>query len=360
MDAKLEKLKGEFDELTKKLSDPGLFSDFKKSQEILKRHSELKQIIELNSSIEETLKNIKENNQLLASETDSEMIKIIQEEILSLSSKKNKLESELNEILNPDVTSKYKNIIVEIRAGTGGDEAALFATGLFKMYSRFAQSKGWSTAIIDSNQTDLGGMKEVSFEISGKGAYTELQYESGVHRVQRVPETEKSGRIHTSTASVAILPVVEEKEVEIKSDDIIFEAYRAGGPGGQNVNKVETAVRLIHKPTGIVVTCQVERSQARNRDKAMQILQSKIVQGQMEKQTARQGELRKSQIGSGDRSEKIRTYNFPQDRVTDHRIKESWHGLEKIMAGEIDAIIQTIKEKIKEGTHSISSEEEIE
>lgn len=358
MDAKLEKLKEEFDELAKKLSDPELFSDFKKSQDLLKRHSELKQIIELNNELEETSKNIKENKQLLHSETDPEMIKIIQEELTSLSSKKTGLESELNEILNPDITSKYKNIIVEIRAGTGGDEAALFATNLFKMYSRYAQIKGWSTAIIDSNQTDLGGMKEVSFEISGKGAYTELQYESGVHRVQRVPETEKSGRIHTSTASVAILPVVEEKEVELKNDDIIFETYRAGGPGGQNVNKVETAVRLIHKPTGIIVNCQVERSQARNRDKAMQILQSKIVQGQIEKQTAEQGELRKSQIGSGDRSEKIRTYNFPQDRVTDHRIKESWHGLEKIMAGEIDDIIQTLKEKSKEGLQFSSADED--
>lgn len=360
MDEKLKRYIEEYQDLTKKLSDPGLFLDFKRSQEILKRHSELKQIIEIHEEIEKISKDIKETKQIITTENDEEIIKIAQDEITALNNAQEKLKSELQETLYPDETGKYKNIIVEIRAGTGGDEAALFAANLFKMYARYAESKGWSTAIIDSNQTDLGGMKEIIFEISGKGAYSDLQYESGVHRVQRVPDTEKSGRIHTSTASVAILPEVEEVDIEIKNDDIIFETYRAGGPGGQNVNKVETAVRLIHKPTGIIVACQVERSQARNRERAMKILQSKILQGQKEKQTEEQGQLRKNQIGTADRSEKIRTYNFPQDRMTDHRIKESWHGLDKIMAGELSGMIQSLKEKMKEGVYSTSSSEEIE
>ncbi|KKQ40521.1 MAG: Peptide chain release factor 1 [Parcubacteria group bacterium GW2011_GWD2_38_12] len=346
MNGALEKIKSEYQELTKKLSDPELFSDLKKSQEILKKHSELKKIIELDEQINNNSKTIKENEDLLASERDEEILKMVNEEINNLKNKKDNLEKELKNILHPDETSKYKNIIVEIRAGTGGDEAALFANNLFKMYSKYAQSKGWDATIIDSSQTDIGGFKEVIFEISGRGAYSDLQYESGVHRVQRVPGTEKSGRIHTSTASVAILPEVEEEDVTIKNDDILMETYRAGGPGGQNVNKVETAVRLIHKPTGIIVACQVERSQARNRERAMKILQSKITQEQKEKQAMEQGQLRKSQIGTADRSEKIRTYNFPQDRVTDHRIKESWHGLDKIMAGELSVMIQSLKEKM--------------
>lgn len=349
MDPRLAKTKEEFAVLEKKLSDPELFSDFKKSQDLLKKHSELKELLELDEKIDNIKKNIKENEGLLSSESDEELLKIINDEIASLKSKKEKLEAELNELISPDEASKYKNIIIEIRAGTGGDEAALFATDLYKMYTRYAETKGWKVSVVDSNLTDLGGIKEISLEISGKGTYSDLQYESGVHRVQRVPETEKSGRIHTSAASVAILPVVEHEEVTIKNEDIIFEAYRAGGPGGQNVNKVETAVRLIHKPTGLVVTCQVERSQGRNREKAMQIMASKLIASQKEKQAAEMGQLRKSQVGTGDRSEKIRTYNFPQDRVTDHRIKESWHGLEKILGGEMGPIIKTIKDKIREG-----------
>lgn len=357
MNLKVLGLKKEFEELEKKLSDPEFFSNFKKSQDLLKRHAELKEILELSDKLERVEKNLKENNELISSETDEDILSMAREEISSLQSQKEKMGKDLGELISPDETAKYKNIIVEIRAGTGGDEAALFAANLFKMYERYAQSRGWSAAIIDSNQTDLGGIKEISFEISGKGTYSDLQYESGVHRVQRVPETEKSGRIHTSAASVAILPVVEQEEIAIKNEDILFEAYRAGGPGGQNVNKVETAVRLIHKPTGLVVTCQVERSQARNREKAMQILASKLVVSQKEKQAAEMGQLRKSQIGTGDRSEKIRTYNFPQDRVTDHRIKESWHGIEKIMNGEMDDIIQTLKKRAKEGVQFSDSEE---
>lgn len=358
MSGQIGKFKLEFEELSKKLSDPELFSDFKKSQEILKRHSELKEILELSENLGKTIKNIKETEELLASETDEDIRKIAEEELKSLTIQKNKLETELKEIISPDTAGKYKNIIVEIRAGTGGDEASLFAANLFKMYSRYAQLKKWSVVVIDSHENDIGGMKEIIFEISGKGCYSDLQYESGVHRVQRVPETEKSGRIHTSTASVAILPEVEEADIEIKNEDVIFETYRAGGPGGQNVNKVETAVRLTHKSTGIVVTCQVERSQARNRERAMKILQSKISQIQREKQAEEQGQLRKSQIGTGERSEKIRTYNFPQDRITDHRIKESWHGIEKIMSGEMGNIINTLKEKMKEGAVISTSEDE--
>lgn len=347
IDNKLTAIKNEYEELSKKLSDPGLFSNPQKSQEILKRHSELKKIVDFDEEIEKINKQIKNNEKMIASEKDGEILKIAREEQISLQNKKSVLEEELKGLLYPDETAKYKNIIVEIRAGAGGEEAALFATRLFKMYSQYAQSKNWSVAVIDSNQTPLGGFKEIIFEISGKGAFSNLQYESGVHRVQRVPETEKSGRIHTSTASVAILPEIEEEEITIRNEDIIFETYRAGGPGGQNVNKVETAVRLIHKPTGVIVACQVERSQARNREKAMKILQSKIIQAQKEKQQEAEGQMRKSQIGTADRSEKIRTYNFPQDRITDHRIKENWYGIEKIMSGAMGEVIRSLKERME-------------
>jgi len=237
------------------------------------------------------------------------------------------------------------NIILEIRAGAGGDEAALFAADLFRMYRAYAESHGWSVVLIDESKNDVGGYKEITAEVKGKSAYDLWKHESGVHRIQRIPATEKSGRIHTSTASVAVLPMAEEKEIEIKDSDLEVTFSRAGGPGGQNVNKVETAVRLLHKPTGIVISCREERSQLKNRERALQILRAKLLDESIRKEEEALRRERKEQIGTGDRSEKIRTYNLLQDRVTDHRIKESWHNIQNIFNGNIDPIIDAFRTK---------------
>ncbi len=272
------------------------------------------------------------------------------EELAAIGKEKEELYRQMEEIVAGDKEEevKPKAIILEVRAGTGGEEAALFAEELFNMYMRYAEVKGWQTRILDESKSALGGYKEASAEIEGKNAYDFLRYETGVHRVQRIPATEKMGRIHTSVASVAILPLFEKAPVEINPTDIEMEFSRSGGAGGQNVNKVETAVRLIHKPTGIDVRCTSERSQQKNRDKAMAILSAKLQVLHEEEEAKKLSAERKNQIGTGDRSEKIRTYNFPQDRITDHRIKESWHNMEKIMAGGLDDIIEVIQAKSAE------------
>lgn len=245
------------------------------------------------------------------------------------------------------MAGKTDNIIIEIRAGAGGDEASIFAADLFRMYSKYAQSQNWGVFILDSNQSSLKGYKSIVAEIKGENAYEQLKHESGVHRVQRIPVTEKSGRIHTSTASVAVLPKVTPVEVQINPSDIDYGTFRSSGPGGQNVNKVETAVRLTHKPTGIVVECQSERSQARNREKAMEILRAKIYQEQQEKQQTELAQERREQIGTAMRAEKIRTYNYPQNRITDHRIGKSWHNLENIMEGKLDKVVKDMEKSTK-------------
>lgn len=270
-------------------------------------------------------------------------IKVLFEEWLKASAeRKTAIEQKLVEMLGEQKTCR-NSAMVEIRAGAGGNEAALFAADLFRMYNNFSQKSGWRTAIINESKNELGGYKEVIAEITGKGVYDALKYESGVHRIQRVPATEKSGRIHTSTASVAVLPVAEEKEVDIKDADLEVSFSRAGGPGGQNVNKVETAVRILHKPTGIVISSREERSQLKNRERAMRVLRAKLLDEQIRKQEEAIRKERKEQIGTADRSEKIRTYNFLQDRVTDHRIKESWHNIQNIMDGNIEPILAAIK-----------------
>jgi len=343
----LEKLKNEYIDIEKKLSEEGVFNDQQKFKELSQRYSELKEVMEMSQSLERIEKNIEDNQKMIEDGSDPELSLIAEEELPQLEEKKEKLEKDIKEILFPDERAKYKNIIVELRAGAGGDEATLFAGNLFDMYSNYAKKKGWDVAVIDANPNPLGGYKEMVFEISGRGSYSDMFYESGVHRVQRIPETEKQGRIHTSTASVAVLPEVPASEITINPSDLEIETYRSGGPGGQNVNKVETAVRVIHKPTGTVVASQSERSQARNKEKALQILQSKIKQVEEEKKAKELSQARKEQVGTADRSEKIRTYNFPQDRITDHRIKKSWHNMDLILQGNIEDIIESLKTELQ-------------
>ncbi len=343
---KIKILKEEYQKIQDQLALPDAFSDAKRYKELSQKHSEISEILQIYEDLLNSKKQIEENEKIINAKEDPELVALAEEEMPSLKEKIEKLERRLKEALFPDKRAKYKNIIMEIRAGAGGDEAALFAMDLFRMYTKYAEKKGWNVSVVDSHSNPIGGYKEVVFELSGKGVYSDMFYESGVHRVQRIPETEKQGRIHTSTVSVAVLPEVPVSEIKINPSDLKIETYRSGGPGGQNVNKVETAVRIIHIPTGTIVASQAERSQARNKEKAMQILQSKITQKQEEKKAKELSQARKEQVGTADRSEKIRTYNFPQDRVTDHRIKQSWHNLDLILDGEIDDIIEALKKEL--------------
>lgn len=299
---------------------------------------------QLQQNLTEIEEQIEENKELIKGEADAGLIQLAYEEISELQKRKQILEEQIKNF-SEDSTKKIKSIIVEIRAGTGGEEAALFAADLFRMYSRFAEKEGWKTKVLDSNASSLKGIKEIIFKISGGDAYEKLKLEGGVHRVQRIPETEKSGRIHTSTATVAVLPEVESKEIEIKPSDLKITSFRASGPGGQYVNKTESAVRITHLPTSITVASQTERHQASNRENALSILRSKLYSIKMEKELKKLGQQRKSQIGTAERSEKIRTYNFPQDRITDHRIGKSWHNIENILNGNLEPLIKAFKEK---------------
>lgn len=301
-------------------------------------------IKQLQQNLAEIEKQIEENKQLITGETNPELIELAEEEIVELRKRKQALEEKIKK-LQEEPTKTIKSIIVEVRAGTGGEEAALFASDLFRMYSRFAEKKGWKTKVLDSNASSLKGIKEIIFKISGENAYEKLRQEGGVHRVQRIPETEKSGRIHTSTATVAVLPEVESKEIEIKPSDLKISSFRASGPGGQYVNKTESAVRIVHIPSGIIVASQTERHQAANRENALSVLRSKLYSLKVEKELQKIGQERKSQIGTAERSEKIRTYNFPQDRITDHRIGKSWHNIENILDGNLEPIIKVFEKK---------------
>jgi len=341
--AKIEVIRKEHHDLQEQLARSDAVFDLHEHKRISQRYAELDEIMQTYATMEKAAADIHENEALIATEKDETLIALAREELEPLRAKHEKAERMLTELLSPDAQINTRNAIIEIRAGAGGDEATLFAGSLFRMYTKYAQKKGWNVAILDASETPLGGFKEVVFEMTGSRVYADMRYESGVHRVQRIPETEKQGRIHTSTVSVAVLPVAEESEMTINPSDIRAETYRAGGAGGQNVNKVETAVRLIHIPTGVVVASQAERSQARNKEKAMSILQSKLKQAKDEKEHEERSKMRKEQVGTADRSEKIRTYNFPQDRITDHRVKMSWHNIEKIMEGEMDQIVADVK-----------------
>ncbi len=340
---KLEKIKNRYDLVNKQLSDPELINNRDKIISLSKEKRDLSQIVQVYEKYSELMKNIEGNREIIETSKDRELVEFAENELKDLEQSKEKLEEEIKFILLPKDPNDNKDVIMEIRAGTGGEEAALFAGDLFRMYSRYSEIKGWKNELIDINDTGLGGIKEAIFSISGDNVYSNLKFESGVHRVQRVPETEGSGRVHTSAASVAVLPEAEDVQVEINPNDLRIDIFRSGGAGGQNVNKVETAVRISHIPTGIVVQCQDERSQLKNRQKAMKVLRARLYDLKMKEQTDNISAQRKNMVGSGDRSDKIRTYNFPQNRVTDHRIGLTLYNLANIMEGEIDELIEHLK-----------------
>ncbi|HHX23026.1 MAG: peptide chain release factor 1 [Tepidanaerobacteraceae bacterium] len=340
---KLEAVEAKYDELTKQIADPEIIAKQAKWRELTKEHASLQEIVTKFREYKKTLMQIQENSELLVEASgDHEMQELIQSELELLEDKKSEIEEKLKILLLPKDPNDERNVIMEIRAGTGGEEAALFAGDLFRMYSRYAEKQGWKAEIIESNPTELGGFKEIVFEINGTGAYSRLKYESGVHRVQRVPSTEAGGRIHTSAATVAVLPEAEEVDIEINPNDLRIDIYRASGHGGQGVNTTDSAVRITHLPTGIVVTCQDERSQLKNKDKAMKVLRARLMEKYQEEQDREIAQNRRSQVGSGDRSERIRTYNFPQGRITDHRIGLTTHQLANTLQGELDEIIEPL------------------
>ena len=338
----LQSLEDRYIELQSMLIDPEVLSNSNKYQELAKEHASLEDLVNAYKKYKNVLEEIEGAEQMLEDSLDSEMKDLVQMEISELEDEKLSLEEEIKVLLIPKDENDDKNVIVEIRAGAGGDEAALFAGVLYRMYSMYADSNGWTTEIMESNATGIGGYKEIIFMIKGKGAYSRLKFESGVHRVQRVPETESSGRIHTSTATVAVLPEIDEVQVNINPNDLEIDTFRASGAGGQHVNVTDSAVRITHVPTGVVVAVQDERSQHKNREKAMKILSARIYEQQMAEQQAAQSADRLAQVGTGDRSERIRTYNYPQGRITDHRINRTQHQMESFLNGDIDEMVDAL------------------
>ncbi len=338
-----EKIKKEFIEIENRLSEFGIINNPEKLAKVSKRHAELRGLIALIKEYDNIEQQIKGNIDIINSEKDSELVEMAKAEQGELEIKLSGLKKQIDLELKPSDPLDVKNIIMEIRAGTGGDESALFAADLFRMYSHYAENKNWKIDILNTSHIGIGGLKEIIFEVKGKNVYKDLKYEAGTHRVQRVPETEKQGRIHTSAVTVAVLPEAEETDMEIKNEDIRIDVYSASGPGGQSVNTSNSAIRVTHLATGVIAQCQDQKSQQQNKEKAMQVLRSRVMAKVEEEKAAKEAKARKEQVGSGDRSEKIRTYNFPQDRITDHRIKKSWHSIDRIMDGGIDMIIEELK-----------------
>ena len=339
---KLEYLLVRLEEILSELNEPGVANDPARFQKLMKEQSELQPIVDAYKEYKACQQTVEESLMMLDEESDEEMREMLKEELSDAKSRIEELETELKILLLPKDPNDSKNVIVEIRAGAGGDEAALFAAEIYRMYVKYAESRRWKTELMSLNENGIGGFKEVTFMINGAGAYSRLKYESGVHRVQRVPETESGGRIHTSTITVAIMPEAEEIDFQLDLNDCKFDVFRASGNGGQCVNTTDSAVRLTHIPTGIVISCQDEKSQLKNRDKALRVLRSRLYDMELQKRHDEEAEARRSQVGTGDRSEKIRTYNFPQGRVTDHRIKLTLHRLDAILNGDLDEIIDSL------------------
>lgn len=338
----LEEVVMHYEEVINELSEPDVLNNHTKYRKLMKEQTDLTPIVEKYKEYKEVKAGIEDSLLILEEEKDEEMRELAKEELADCKSRVEGIEHDLKILMLPKDPNDDKNVIVEIRGGAGGDEAALFAANLFRMYSRYAERNNWKIDMINSNENGIGGFKEVVFMIDGAGAYSRLKYESGVHRVQRIPVTESGGRIHTSTATVAIMPEAEEVDVQIDMNDCKFDVFRASGNGGQCVNTTDSAVRLTHIPTGIVISCQDEKSQLKNKDKALKVLRSRLYELECAKAHDAEAEARRSQVGTGDRSEKIRTYNYPQSRVTDHRIKLTSHRLAEIMDGELDEIIQAL------------------
>ena len=339
---KLAFIENKYDELSVKISDPSIMENQNEWRKLCKEHADLEIIVGAYREYKKVIEDLNDNKEMLEVETDKEMKDMLHEEINALKIREEELENQIQILLLPKDPNDDKNVFVEIRAGAGGDEAALFAANLFRMYTRYAENNRWAVELMNTNETGIGGLKEVVFMIKGNGAYSKLKYESGVHRVQRVPDTESSGRIHTSTATVAVLPEVDDVEVEINEKDIKFDVFRASGNGGQCVNTTDSAVRLTHLPTGIVISCQDEKSQLKNKEKAMKVLRARLFEKAEAERAAGIAEDRKSQVGTGDRSERIRTYNYPQGRVTDHRIGLTLYKLESFLNGDIDEVINAL------------------
>jgi len=339
---KLAFIENKYDELSVKISDPSIMANQNEWRKLCKEHAELEIIVNAYREYKKVIEDLEADKEMLQEETDKEMKEMLQEEISDLTEKEKELDNKIQILLLPKDPNDEKNVFVEIRGGAGGEEAALFASNLFRMYTRYAENNRWAVEVMSLNETDLGGIKEVVFMIKGSGAYSKLKYESGVHRVQRVPDTESSGRIHTSTATVAVLPEVDDVDIEINEKDLKIDVFRASGNGGQCVNTTDSAVRMTHIPTGLVVSCQDEKSQLKNKEKALKILRARLYEQAEAERAAGIAEDRKSQVGTGDRSERIRTYNYPQGRVTDHRIGLTLYKLESFLDGDLDEVINAL------------------
>ena len=339
---KLAFIENKYDELSIKISDPSVMANQKEWQKLCREHADLEVIVVKYREYKKVLSDLESDKEMLNDDIEKELKDMVQQEIKELSDKKEELEKEIQILLLPKDPNDDKNVFIEIRGGAGGEEAALFSANLFRMYTRYAERKGWKVEVMSANETDIGGFKEIVFMVKGTGAYSRFKYESGVHRVQRVPDTEASGRIHTSTSTVAVLPEVEEVDVDINPNDLRIDVYRSTGHGGQCVNTTDSAVRITYLPTGLVVTCQDEKSQLKNKEKAMKVLRARLYESAQAERSANIAEDRKSQVGTGDRSERIRTYNYPQGRITDHRISLTLYRLEAFLDGDIDEVIDAL------------------